>query len=62
MCVSVCSYVERYDLREPSDDIQQVLKHIAVKLGKTQRVKAITGVGKRKPYHTKYMYLVCIYI
>lgn len=39
------SYVERYDLREPSDDIQQVLKHIAVKLGKTQRVKAITGVG-----------------
>ncbi|XP_055757778.1 mitochondrial ribosome-associated GTPase 1 [Salvelinus fontinalis] len=39
------SYVERYDLREPSDDIQQVLKRIAVKLGKTQRVKAITGVG-----------------
>lgn len=39
------SYVERYDLGEPSDDIQQVLKRIAVKLGKTQRVKAITGVG-----------------
>ncbi|XP_024280063.1 mitochondrial ribosome-associated GTPase 1 isoform X2 [Oncorhynchus tshawytscha] len=39
------SYVERYDLSEPSDDIQQVLKRIAVKLGKTQRVKAITGVG-----------------
>ncbi|XP_071010950.1 mitochondrial ribosome-associated GTPase 1 isoform X3 [Oncorhynchus clarkii lewisi] len=38
------SYVERYDLSEPSDDIQQVLKRIAVKLGKTQRVKAITGV------------------
>lgn len=38
-------YVERYDLGEPSDDIQQVLKRIAVKLGKTQRVKAITGVG-----------------
>lgn len=38
-------YVERYDLSEPSDDIQQVLKRIAVKLGKTQRVKAITGVG-----------------
>uniref|UniRef100_A0A8C7P986 G domain-containing protein n=1 Tax=Oncorhynchus mykiss TaxID=8022 RepID=A0A8C7P986_ONCMY len=34
-----------YDLSEPSDDIQQVLKRIAVKLGKTQRVKAITGVG-----------------
>ncbi|XP_042358398.1 mitochondrial ribosome-associated GTPase 1 [Plectropomus leopardus] len=39
------SYVERYDLQEPSDDIQHVLKRIAVKLGKTQRVKAITGVG-----------------
>ncbi|KAG8000082.1 Mitochondrial ribosome-associated GTPase 1 [Nibea albiflora] len=39
------SYVERYDLQEPSDDIQYVLKRIAVKLGKTQRVKAITGVG-----------------
>ncbi|XP_060895654.1 mitochondrial ribosome-associated GTPase 1 [Labrus mixtus] len=39
------SYVEKYDLQEPSDDIQNVLKRIAVKLGKTQRVKAITGVG-----------------
>ncbi|KAM9366002.1 mitochondrial ribosome-associated GTPase 1 [Pholidichthys leucotaenia] len=39
------SYVEKYDLEEPSDDIQHVLKRIAVKLRKTQRVKAITGVG-----------------
>lgn len=39
------SYVEKYDLQEPSDDIQHVLRRIAVKLGKTQRVKAITGVG-----------------
>ncbi|KAG7262820.1 hypothetical protein CRUP_018544 [Coryphaenoides rupestris] len=39
------SYVERYGLEGPSDDIQHVLKRIAVKLGKTQRVKAITGVG-----------------
>ncbi|KAF7643931.1 hypothetical protein LDENG_00230990 [Lucifuga dentata] len=39
------SYVDKYDLSEPSDDIQHVLKRIAVKLGKTQRVKAITGVG-----------------
>ncbi|XP_054886154.1 mitochondrial ribosome-associated GTPase 1 isoform X2 [Poeciliopsis prolifica] len=38
-------YVEKYDLQEPSDDIQHVLKRIAVKLGKTQRVKAITGIG-----------------
>ncbi|XP_064173045.1 mitochondrial ribosome-associated GTPase 1 isoform X1 [Anguilla rostrata] len=39
------SYVDQYDLGEPSDDVQHVLKRIAVKLGKTQRVKAITGVG-----------------
>uniref|UniRef100_A0A673AEX7 Mitochondrial GTPase 1 n=1 Tax=Sphaeramia orbicularis TaxID=375764 RepID=A0A673AEX7_9TELE len=39
------SYVEKYGLQEPSDDINHVLKRIAVKLGKTQRVKAITGVG-----------------
>ncbi|XP_061766255.1 mitochondrial ribosome-associated GTPase 1 [Nerophis ophidion] len=39
------SYVEKYNLQEPSDDIQHILKHIAVKQGKTQRIKAITGVG-----------------
>ncbi|KAG7462508.1 hypothetical protein MATL_G00185610 [Megalops atlanticus] len=39
------SYVEKYELGEPCDDIQNVLKRVAVKLGKTQRVKAITGVG-----------------
>nr|XP_057914314.1 mitochondrial ribosome-associated GTPase 1 [Doryrhamphus excisus]XP_057914315.1 mitochondrial ribosome-associated GTPase 1 [Doryrhamphus excisus] len=39
------SYVEKYNLQEPSDNIQHVLKHIAVKLRKTQRVKALTGVG-----------------
>ncbi|KAJ1144407.1 hypothetical protein NDU88_010706 [Pleurodeles waltl] len=39
------SYVERYGLEAPSDDIESVLKRIAIKLGKTQKVKAITGVG-----------------
>lgn len=38
-------YVEKYDLEGPCDDIQHVLKRIAVKLGKTKRMKAITGVG-----------------
>lgn len=42
----MCSYVDKYDLQEPSDDIQHVLKRIAVKIRKTQRVKAITGVGE----------------
>lgn len=39
------SYVEKYNIQEPSDDIQYVLKRIAVKLRKTQRVTAITGIG-----------------
>ncbi|XP_064418576.1 mitochondrial ribosome-associated GTPase 1 [Latimeria chalumnae] len=39
------SYVEKYELVEPCDDLQTVLKRIAVQLGKTQKVKAITGVG-----------------
>ncbi|GCB73180.1 hypothetical protein scyTo_0006659, partial [Scyliorhinus torazame] len=38
-------YVERYQLGEPCDDLPTVLKKIAIKLGKTQKVKAITGVG-----------------
>ncbi|TSK22612.1 Mitochondrial ribosome-associated GTPase 1 [Bagarius yarrelli] len=52
-------YVERYDLEAPSNDIQHVLKCIAVKLGKTQRVKAITGVGDitvRLPNYTAAAY------
>lgn len=39
------SYVERYGLEAPSDDIESILKRIAIKLGKTKKVKAITGVG-----------------
>lgn len=39
------SYVDHYELGEASDDIQTVLKKIAVKLGKTQKMTAITGVG-----------------
>lgn len=51
--VFMCSYVEKYDLQQPSDDIHHVLKRIAVKLRKTQRVKAITGLGKKR--HCCYM-------
>ncbi|TRY68143.1 hypothetical protein DNTS_030022 [Danionella cerebrum] len=39
------SYVEKYSLEEPSDNIQHVLKKIAVKIGKTRRMTALTGVG-----------------
>lgn len=41
-------YVEHYQLGEPCDDLQTVLKKIAVKLGKTQKIKALTGVGDVK--------------
>ncbi|CAL8284190.1 unnamed protein product [Arctogadus glacialis] len=53
------SYVERYGLGDPSDNIEHVLKGIAVKLGKTQRVKAITGIGNitvRIPNYTAAAY------
>ncbi|XP_034630896.1 mitochondrial ribosome-associated GTPase 1 isoform X1 [Trachemys scripta elegans] len=39
------SYVERYGLGEPSDDIESVLKRVALKLGKTHKVKVLTGTG-----------------
>ncbi|XP_044152179.1 mitochondrial ribosome-associated GTPase 1 isoform X2 [Bufo gargarizans] len=38
-------YVAQYELDGPCSDIETLLKKIAIKLGKTQRVKAITGVG-----------------
>ncbi|XP_075073282.1 mitochondrial ribosome-associated GTPase 1 [Mixophyes fleayi] len=38
-------YVEHYELEGPCSNIETLLKKIAIKLGKTQTVKAITGVG-----------------
>ncbi|XP_071985381.1 mitochondrial ribosome-associated GTPase 1 [Engystomops pustulosus] len=38
-------YVEQYELEGPCSNIETLLKKIAHRLGKTQRVKAITGVG-----------------
>ncbi|KAM7171447.1 mitochondrial ribosome-associated GTPase 1 isoform 2-T2 [Macrochelys suwanniensis] len=39
------SYVQRYGLGEPSDDIESVLKRVALKLGRTHKVKVLTGTG-----------------
>ncbi|XP_037759683.1 mitochondrial ribosome-associated GTPase 1 isoform X1 [Chelonia mydas] len=39
------SYVERYGLGEPSDDIESVLKRVALNLGKKHKVKVLTGTG-----------------
>ncbi|XP_077207133.1 mitochondrial ribosome-associated GTPase 1 isoform X2 [Paroedura picta] len=39
------SYVERYKMTSPCDNVETVLKSIAVFLGKTRRVKVFTGTG-----------------
>ncbi|XP_042312015.1 mitochondrial ribosome-associated GTPase 1 isoform X2 [Sceloporus undulatus] len=39
------SYVERYRLPNPIDNVEMVLKSIALHLGKTRRVKVLTGTG-----------------
>lgn len=38
-------YMELYGLPEASDNIRHVLKYVAVALGKTQKVKVLTGTG-----------------
>ncbi|XP_065603004.1 mitochondrial ribosome-associated GTPase 1 isoform X3 [Cyrtonyx montezumae] len=38
-------YMERYGLPEASDNIRHVLKYVALTLGKTQKVKVLTGTG-----------------
>uniref|UniRef100_G1P4L5 Mitochondrial GTPase 1 n=1 Tax=Myotis lucifugus TaxID=59463 RepID=G1P4L5_MYOLU len=38
-------YVQHYGLGEACDDVAGVLKRVAIKLGKTQKVKVLTGTG-----------------
>ncbi|NWX01630.1 MTG1 GTPase, partial [Caloenas nicobarica] len=38
-------YVQRYGLAEACDDIQAVLRRVALAQGRTQRVKVLTGTG-----------------
>lgn len=39
-------YVQRYGLSEACDDIEHVLRHVALTLGRTQKVKVLTGTGE----------------
>ncbi|NXD15310.1 MTG1 GTPase, partial [Nothocercus nigrocapillus] len=39
------SYVQRYGLPEACDDIEHVLKRVALTLGRTHKVKVLTGTG-----------------
>ncbi|XP_070288253.1 mitochondrial ribosome-associated GTPase 1 isoform X3 [Myotis yumanensis] len=38
-------YVQHYGLGEACDDVASVLKRVAIKLGKLQKVKVLTGTG-----------------
>ncbi|XP_004375057.1 mitochondrial ribosome-associated GTPase 1 [Trichechus manatus latirostris] len=38
-------YVQHYGLDSACDDVESVLKRVALKLGKTQKVKVLTGTG-----------------
>ncbi|CAN0233090.1 unnamed protein product [Bubo scandiacus] len=38
-------YTQRYGLAAPCDDIEPVLKQVALTLGRTQKVKVLTGTG-----------------
>ncbi|VTJ70340.1 Hypothetical predicted protein [Marmota monax] len=41
----VCRYVQHYGLDGASDDIEHVLKRVALRLRKTRKVKVLTGTG-----------------
>ena len=41
-------YVQHYGLGEACDDVASVLKRVAVRLGKTQKVKVLTGTGETR--------------
>lgn len=43
---SLGRYVQRYGLAEACDDIQVVLRRVALTQGRTQRVKVLTGTGE----------------
>lgn len=44
--VGVRRYVQHYGLGEACDDVASVLKRVAVRLGKTRKVKVLTGTGE----------------
>ncbi|KAJ6661719.1 hypothetical protein lerEdw1_013241 [Lerista edwardsae] len=56
------SYVERYGLASPCDNVETVLKSIALHLGKTQRVKVLTGTGNVTVTAPNYNAAACEFI
>ncbi|CAI9612631.1 unnamed protein product [Staurois parvus] len=49
-------YVQHYELEGPCDNIETLLKEIAKKLRKTQKVTAITGTGKFSEYPDGFLF------
>ncbi|XP_070607568.1 mitochondrial ribosome-associated GTPase 1 [Erythrolamprus reginae] len=56
------SYVERYGLSEPCDEVQSVLKSIARHLGKVQKVLVLTGTGNVNVSVPNYNAAACEFI
>ncbi|XP_061490723.1 mitochondrial ribosome-associated GTPase 1 [Rhineura floridana] len=56
------SYIENYGLAGPSDDVESVLKSIAMRLGKTQRIKVLTGTGNVTVKAPNYNAAACEFI
>lgn len=48
LTVALCRYVQHYGLDGACDDVVSVLKRVAVRLGKTQKVKVLTGTGETR--------------
>nr|XP_003225458.1 PREDICTED: mitochondrial ribosome-associated GTPase 1 [Anolis carolinensis] len=61
-CQKQFSYVEHYGLPNPCDNVEMVLKSIALHLGKTQRVKVLTGTGNVVMTSPNYKAAACEFI
>ncbi|KAM6446592.1 mitochondrial ribosome-associated GTPase 1 isoform 3-T3 [Liasis olivaceus] len=58
----LCSYVERYGLSGPCDDVESVLKSIALHLGKVQKIQVLTGTGNVTVSAPNYNAAACEFI
>ncbi|KAM6446593.1 mitochondrial ribosome-associated GTPase 1 isoform 4-T4 [Liasis olivaceus] len=56
------SYVERYGLSGPCDDVESVLKSIALHLGKVQKIQVLTGTGNVTVSAPNYNAAACEFI
>ncbi|XP_047393849.1 mitochondrial ribosome-associated GTPase 1 isoform X4 [Sciurus carolinensis] len=55
-------YVQHYGLDSACDDIEHVLKRVAVRLGKTRKVKVLTGTGDVNVVQPNYSAAACDFL